>query len=342
MNAVVLNVHPHFHHLCCLRARRRERRARSDWGGHLLEYNSLRPNREMSEAATPPSISRGRSVACHECGRPSVRLKLDGRLYKHKVSGTAGVCQASGEFPTLVGVSVPAPAGAPLPSQPDTPAPNVTQQVTPPTFLDRILGRVGFLKPIRRIPKAARSAVAALLTSTIQWVCGNTEDEDAWFDLFSFQERVLSLPAENQLARRHRRGQNRPRRGPSVFRTPLTEIIRNAAATFVTSAVASAATRPTFHPSVKPNEATDGKSLAPLTCAPPSVARPHLTLWRLSMRRFWPLWFPSTPKEPPVHSRNHPRTSRRLPTSRLPKSKPESPRSRTGPLGGSMGYAPFI
>ena len=32
----------------------------------------------------------------------------------------------------------------------------------------------------------------------------------------------------------------------------------------------------------------------------------------------------------PVHSRNHPRTSRRLPTSRLPKSKPESPRSRTG------------
>ena len=173
MNAVALNVHPYFHHLCCLRARRRERRARSDWGGHLLEYNSLRPNREMSEAATPPSISRGRSVACHECGRPSVRLKLDGRLYKHKVPGTAGVCQASGEFPALVGVSVPAPAGAPLPSQPDTPAPNVIQQVTPPIFLDRILGRVGFLKPIRRIPKAARSAVAALLTSTIQWVCGN-------------------------------------------------------------------------------------------------------------------------------------------------------------------------
>ena len=106
--------------------------------------------------------------------------------------------------------------------------------------------------------------VAALLTSTIHRVCNNTEDEDAWFDLFSFQERVLSLPAENQLARRHRRGQNCPRCGPSVLRMPLAEIIRNAAATFGTSAVASNATPSTSRPRVKPNAATDGKSLAPL------------------------------------------------------------------------------
>ena len=127
--------------------------------------------RELSEAAALPFIPRGRSVACHECGRPSVRLKLDGRLYKHKVPGMAGVCQASGKLPTLVGASVPAPTGAPLFSRPDSPALNVIQQAAPPIFLDRILGRVGFLKPIRRIPKASRSAVAALLTSTIHRVC---------------------------------------------------------------------------------------------------------------------------------------------------------------------------
>ena len=225
---------------------------------------TLVSERELSEAVALPFIPRGRSVACHECGRPSVRLKLDGRLYKHKVPGMAGVCQASGRLPTLVEASVSAPAGTNLFSQPDSHAPNVIQQAMPPIFLDRILGRVGFLRPIRRIPKAARSAVAVLLTSTIHRVCNNTEDEDAWFDLFSFQERVLSLPAENQLARRHRRGHNRPRCGPSVPRTPLAEIIRNAAATFRTSAVASNATSFISRPRVKPNAAIEGKSLAPL------------------------------------------------------------------------------
>ena len=147
---------------------------------------TLVSERELSEAVALPFIPRGRSVACHECGRPSVRLKLDGRLYKHKVPGMAGVCQASGRLPTLVEASVSAPAGANLFSQPDSHAPNVIQQAMPPIFLDRILGRVGFLRPIRRIPKAARSAVGVLLTSTIHRVCNNTEDEDAWFDLFSF------------------------------------------------------------------------------------------------------------------------------------------------------------
>ena len=220
---------------------------------------TLMRERELSEAAALPFIPRGRSVTCHECGRPSVRLKLGGHLYKHKVPGMAGVCQASGKLPTLVGASVP-----PLFSKPDSPSPNVIQQAARPIFLDRILGRIGFLKPIRRIPKAAPSAVAALLTSTIHRVCNNTEHEDAWFNLFSFQERVLSLLEENRLARRHRRGQNRPHCGPSVLRTPLAEIIRNAAATFSTSAVASNATPSTSRPRVKPNAATDGKSLAPL------------------------------------------------------------------------------
>ena len=140
---------------------------------------TLVSERELSEAVALPFIPRGRSVACHECGRPSVRLKLDGRLYKHKVPGMAGVWQASGRLPTLVEASVSAPAGANLFSQPDSHAPNVIQQAMPPIFLDRILGRVGFLRPIRRIPKAARSAVAVLLTSTIHRVCNNTEDEDA-------------------------------------------------------------------------------------------------------------------------------------------------------------------
>ena len=143
----------------------------------------------MNERAVAlPFIPRGRSVACHECGRPSVRLKLDGRLYKHKVPGMAGVWKASGRLPTLVEASVSAPAGANQFSQPDSHAPNVIQQAMPPIFLDRILGRVGLA------------------------------------------------------------------------------------------------------------------------------------------RRFWPPWFPSTQKDPPFHSRIYPRTLHRLPTCRLPKSKPESPR----------------
>ena len=103
---------------------------------------TLMRERELSEAAALPFIPRGRSVACYECSRPSVRLKLDSRLYKHKVPGMAGVCQASGKLRTLVGASDPAPNGAPLFSQPDSPAPNVIQQATPSIFLDRIWGEL--------------------------------------------------------------------------------------------------------------------------------------------------------------------------------------------------------
>ena len=60
---------------------------------------TLVSERELSEAVALPFIPRGRSVACHECGRPSVRLKLDGRLYKHKVPGMAGVCPGFWQAP---------------------------------------------------------------------------------------------------------------------------------------------------------------------------------------------------------------------------------------------------
>ena len=109
---------------------------------------------------------------CGTCGKTR-KIRRDGLFPKHYEAGSR--CSGSDSLPI---------------SPQDTPSPD--SDTTDLPLSENLIRFCSHSRSIKRIPKAARPVVANLLADLLDKVTKNPDSEDCWFDLLSFQPRVLT------------------------------------------------------------------------------------------------------------------------------------------------------